>query len=347
MILPQTQLQCLVVAILGLICLGGWFSAYKLTGRWRFELFYVDFAVGIALAAVVFAFTLGSRGFDGFIFMDNLSLASSRSIVFAAAAGAAVSLGNMLLLAAVSVAGMAVAVPVGSGLALLLGMGIPALLRRGQWPWILLAAVLILAALAALVLAYSILVKARRSQIPVDAKGRPTARIPLWKGVAVAAASSGPLAVYYLASPRARAFEFGLGPYAFMAVLGIASFCSTVVFSLFSMNLPIQGEPVELLEYFRGSWKKHLLGFSGGVVWCCGILALLVVSDQASPAVVRYPIYTVTLWGAPLVAAALGLLAWKEFEGSTSKGLALALFFFALFAGAIALVALAPSLAKS
>jgi glucose uptake protein len=346
MILPHTQLQCLIFAILGLICLGGWFSIYKLTGKWRFELFYLDFAVGLAITSLIYAFTLGSMGFDGFDFMDDLSHASSRSLVFAMAAGAGAGLGNMLLLAAVSVSGMAVAVPIGVGLGLLLGMGAPALLRHGQWPWILLAAVLLLAALGALVRAYSILIQARRAQVPM-VKGRPTVTIPLWKGILAAAASGLPIAMYHLASPRARAFEIGLGPYAFMALIGIAFCGSTVVFSLFSMNLPIEGEPVEVMDYFRGGWMKHLLGVAGGVVWCSGVLALLVISDQASPAIIGYPAYAVAVWGAPMVAAVVGLTAWKEFQDATPKSYALAFCFFALFAGAIALVALAPSLAKS
>src|SRR5215472_17070660 len=121
MILPQTYD---VVLVLILICLGSWASMFKLAGKWRFELFYFDFAVGLALAAVIFAFTVGNLGFDGFNFLDDLQHAGKRQWLFGLLAGVIFNFANMLLMAAVSVSGLAVAFPMGMGMALLLGTGL-------------------------------------------------------------------------------------------------------------------------------------------------------------------------------------------------------------------------------
>src|ERR1051326_8980770 len=121
MILPQSQLAVLLVAILGVICLGLWSSAYKLSNKWRFELFYVDFAIGALVAVLIYAFTVGNLGFDGFSVMDDISRASKRSWVFAVAAGVVFNLGNLFLTAALSIAGMSVAFPIAVGIGILGG----------------------------------------------------------------------------------------------------------------------------------------------------------------------------------------------------------------------------------
>src|ERR1035441_10958509 len=72
MILPQSYQAVLFLMVLSLLCLGSWASAFKFAGNWRFELFYLDFAIGLFLAAVIFAFTLGDIGYDGFNFLDDL-----------------------------------------------------------------------------------------------------------------------------------------------------------------------------------------------------------------------------------------------------------------------------------
>jgi glucose uptake protein len=345
MILPQTQLQCLIVAILGLVCLGGWATAYKLTGKWRFELFYLDFAVGFGIAALIYAFTFGSLGYDGFDFLDDLSHASGRSVLFAAAAGVVLNLGNTLLLAATSVSGMAVAFPLGLGIALMIGVGTPALQRTGQFGWVGGGMLAVLAAILCLAAGFVSLVRRRREEIPKDAKGRPTVKLPLWRGVFLALGASVLLGLYYPAIARARYPEFGLGPFALVAVIAVAVFGSTIVFSLFTMNLPVQGAPIEIIEYFRGSVKNHSLGVLGGMLWCSGLLAMLIVTDASAPAQLKGSTYAALLWSVPLLAGALGLLAWREFRGASAKVIGLAVLGIVLFGGGIALVVLAPSLA--
>ena len=119
MILPQTFGAALFLLILGFVCLGSWANAYKLTGTFRYELFYVDFALGVGLLAIIYAFTLGNLGFDSLSFMDDLSHAGKREWLFAVIAGIVFNLGNMLLMSSISVSGMAVAFPAAFSMALI------------------------------------------------------------------------------------------------------------------------------------------------------------------------------------------------------------------------------------
>jgi len=121
MILPTTYATAMLLTILSMICWGSWANTFKLTKNWRFELFYFDFSFGVLLTALVAAFTLGSMG-DDLSFSDNLLIAGKRQMAYALAAGLIFNLANMLLVAAISLAGLAVAFPVGIGLALVIGV---------------------------------------------------------------------------------------------------------------------------------------------------------------------------------------------------------------------------------
>src|SRR5689334_14334380 len=123
MILPGSYFYTIIVLILSMLCWGSWANTFKLTGgKWRFELFYYDFAAGVLLASIIAAFTFGTLGWDGFSFLDDLHNAGKRQDLFALVAGGIFNLANMLLVAAIAVAGMSVAFPVGIGLALIIGV---------------------------------------------------------------------------------------------------------------------------------------------------------------------------------------------------------------------------------
>ena len=82
MILPQSYPAVLFLMVLSLLCLGSWASAFKFAGKWRFEMFYLDFAIGLLLASVIFAFTVGNIGYDGFNFLDDLQHAGKRQWLY-------------------------------------------------------------------------------------------------------------------------------------------------------------------------------------------------------------------------------------------------------------------------
>ena len=122
MILPHTYFATLLVLFFSMLCWGSWANTQKMTGKWRFELFYFDYAFGVLLTAIICAFTLGSLGYDGFSFLDDLMNAGKRYAAMGFGAGVIFNLANMLLVAAITVAGLAVAFPVGIGLALIIGV---------------------------------------------------------------------------------------------------------------------------------------------------------------------------------------------------------------------------------
>ena len=119
MILPQTSSLVLTIMVLSLLFLGAWASLFKAAGKWRFELFYFDFAFGLMLAALICSFTFGDLGYDGFSFIDDLQHAGKRQWLFCVIAGVIFNLGNMLLMAAVSISGLSVAFPIAMGISVL------------------------------------------------------------------------------------------------------------------------------------------------------------------------------------------------------------------------------------
>src|SRR4051794_9411936 len=157
MILPTTYAAAMLLTVLSMICWGSWANTFKLTKKWRFELFYFDFAFGVLAAALIAAFTFGSMG-DELSFLDNLMFtAGKKQIAWALAAGAVFNLANLLLVAAISIAGLAVAFPVGIGLALVIGVVWSFLLKPAGNPMLLFGgAFLVLLAIVVDALAYRV-----------------------------------------------------------------------------------------------------------------------------------------------------------------------------------------------
>jgi glucose uptake protein len=134
MILPSTYLATLSLMILTMICWGSWANTQKLSGKWRFELFYFDYSAGVLIAAVLIAFTFGTMGFDGFATMDDILKAGKRQDLYCFVGGVVFNLANMLLVAAIALAGLSVAFPIGIGLALLIGVGLNFLIEPSGNP---------------------------------------------------------------------------------------------------------------------------------------------------------------------------------------------------------------------
>ena len=110
MILPATTLASLLLLILTLVCWGSWANTLKLVYKWRFELFYYDFSVGVALCAFLALFLLGSANPQELTVSDNMLIAGYRKMAYAVAAGIVVNLATIALVAAISVSGFLAAV---------------------------------------------------------------------------------------------------------------------------------------------------------------------------------------------------------------------------------------------
>jgi glucose uptake protein len=359
MILPSTYGAALFLMILSMLCWGSWANTYKAAGKWRFELFYFDYAVGLLLASLVFAFTFGNLGYDGFSFLDDLLHAGKREIFYGFIAGVVFNLANMLLVAAISVAGLAVAFPVGIGLALIEGVILNYWIKPAGDPTLLfLGCGLIVAAIIVDALAYRGVAVLRHEEAARAGLAKSTRRPASIKGIILSLASGLLMGAFFPLVEKGKETEIGLGPYAITVVFAAGVFFSTFVFNLFFMNLPVEGEPVEIVDYFKGSPKQHLLGLLGGAIWCTGATAAFVVASATAPSgtagggipagaatpatpLVGPAISYAMGQGATLISALWGLLVWKEFRGADARIKALATLMLFLFVAGLTLVSLA------
>ena len=347
MILPQTYAAALFLMILSMLCWGSWANTYKLTGKYRFELFYFDYALGLLAAALVLAFTAGSLGYDGFTFMDDLMHAGKRQWFYGFVAGVIFNLANMLLVAAISVAGMAVAFPVGIGLALIVGVCLNYLVKPAGDPALLFAGcALVVVAIILDALAYRLLARIRHEESARAGRAKSTRRPTPTKGIVLALVSGILMGLFFPLVAKGQEGEVGLGPYAISVVFAIGVFVSTFVFNLFFMNLPVEGDPADIGDYFKATLGQHLLGLLGGALWCGGATAAFVAASAPEQVHIGPATSYAMGQGATLISALWGILVWKEFKGADIRVKVLTSFMLLLFAGGLTMVSLAPLYAR-
>ncbi len=321
MFTPHSFEIALVMMIATAICWGSWANTYKGVKNYRFELFYWDYAVGIFLISVIFAFTLGSSGNDANSFLNNVHSADAENIYYALGAGAIFNLANLLLVAAIDMAGLAVAFPIAIGIALVVGV-VSSYILQPKGNLGLLAAGVACAVMAVILdgKAYGSLASSGRS---VSKKSVVTCVVSgvlmgLWAPLVTHAATHG--------SP--------LGPYAVAVFLTLGALLSCSVWNIYFMKRPLVGEPVSFSGFFQGPISGHVLGLLGGVIWGTGMVFNLVAAHFAGEAI-SYAIGQ----SAPMVAALWGVLAWKEFQGAGSKAKLYLGLMFVFYCFAILLVA--------
>lgn len=362
MILAQNHFQAILLLAFGALCWALWAGIHKMTPNWRYELFCVDVAIGFGIAISIYAFTVGSLGFDSFSFLDDLMHAGKRQWLFAFSAGVIFNLANMILLGAVSVAGLSVAIPLGLGISSMFGLGVSLLFSHAANPFLVFAgsACFVVGAVLAAV-SYSFLISARQEKMVKEGKAKITPHVPgvskgmivsteapgATKGLLLSGVAAALMWVMYPLINKARAGEIGLGPYALMALFSLGVFISTFVFDLFLINLPVDGEPIEPFEYVRGSLKAHLMGIIAGIFLCSGILAELVCAGgppEAQPgALMTYGMKQL----APLVGGCAGVWIWKELKDAEGRVRAIFYTFAILFAVGTACFIAAASLTKA
>lgn len=343
MTLPETYLATLALMILSMLCWGSWANTFKLTGKWRFELFYFDYAIGVLAAALLFAFTLGTLGFDGFTFTDDLLHSGKRQWMYGMLAGIVFNLANMLLVAAISVAGLAVAFPVGIGMALIIGVVWNYLIKPQGNPILLFTGLaVIVAAIIVDSMAYRALAAIRLEREIKAGRAKSTRKQVSFKGIVLSLVSGVLMGCFYPLVVKGQAGEVGLGPYAIGVLFAIGVFGSTFVFNLFFMNLPVEGPPVEMLEYFKGGFKKHVLGWLGGMIWYTGAICSFVAASAPEEVHVGPAISYALGQGATMVSALWGLLVWKEFADADMRAKSLVVIMLALFVCGLAMISVAP-----
>ena len=328
MFIPQSYSLAVILCIVTMLCWGSWGNTQKLSGKsWRFELFYWDYVTGILIFSLLLGFTLGSIGENGRSFTADIAQAGSGNIFSAFLGGVIFNASNILLVAAMAIAGMAVAFPVGVGIALTLGVIINYIFAPQGNPVILFAGLaLIVAAIIIDALAYK---KHSASQQKVSGKG-----ILLSVGAGILMS----LFYRFVASSMTTDFvspEAGkLTPYTAVFFFAIGVVISNFLFNYILMKKPIEGEPLSFSDYKKGSFGVHLTGILGGVIWCLGMSMSILASGKAGFAI-SYGLGQ----GATLIAALWGVFIWKEFRGaSKSINTLIFLMFLAYLAGLSLLV---------
>lgn len=343
MILPQSYSLTLLVLIFGAICWGSWVVTYRLAGNWRYELYYLDWIAGAIAAALVVALTLGSLGFDGFSFRDDILISGRRNWLYALIAGVIFNLGNMLLLAAASVSGLAVAFLISGAVALPVWAITSYLMHHnGPITLVLLGCLLSLGAAVCAMLLHRGLVVIGHEEQARAGKVRSTRRPSAAKAILLAAGSGVLMGAFVPFVEKAREGEIGLGPYSLAFLLLFAAAVSTLLFDLLLMNLPVEGEPLEIFEYIKGGFRPHIFGWIGGALFAVALIAVLIPGKVPEP--MQPGTVATTVWSKipPLLSALWGILAWRELRKADSRSTVLALLAILLFAGGIALLAFAP-----
>jgi glucose uptake protein len=290
-----------LLCVITMIGWGSWANTQKLAGkdRWPFELFYWDYAIGVFVFSLLFAFTLGSAGAAGAPFLDNLRGASGTAMWSAISSGVLFNIANILLVVGIDAAGMAVAFPVGVGLALVIGT-VKSYVQSPQGN-----ATLLIAGIALIVFAMIMSALAHR-RLPPGAKTRPM------RGLVFSAIAGCLMGFFYpqlisSVSPdfTARAIEPGwLTPYSALVLFAVGLLASNLAVNTIFMR----AGKVTYTDYFRGRARLHSLGIFGGCIWMLALSLNVIASGVAGPAV-SYALGQ----GATLVAAIWGVFIWREF----------------------------------
>ena len=321
MFTPHSLSIALLMMITSAVCWGSWANTFKGVKNYRFELFYWDYAIGIFLISLVLGHTMGSTNHDASSLINNIHSADVSNVVSTLIGGAIFNLANLLLVAAIDMAGLAIAFPVSIGIALVVGVISSYVLQpRGNAG--LLAAGVVCAVIAVVLdgKAYGSLASAGRT---VSKKSIITCVVSgvlmgLWAPFVAHAMTTGNT----------------LGPYSVAVFLTLGALLSCSIWNVYFMKKPLVGEPVNFADYFRGPASGHVLGILGGVIWGTGMVFNLVAASFTGVAI-SYAIGQ----SAPMVAALWGVLAWKEFKGAGSKAYVYLFLMFVFYCLAIALVA--------
>src|SRR5260370_27045271 len=266
MFVPHTVGFALLMMIASAICWGSWANTYKGVKNYRFELFYWDYAVGIFLISLVLAFTMGSTANDASSFLNNVHSADRSNFLYTLVGGAIFNLANLLLVAAIDMAGLATAFPVYTGIALVIGVVSSYALQPKGNP------VLLAAGVASAILAVILDGKAYASlQKAASALSRKSIIVSIISGIL--------MGLWAPFVTHAMTQGHPLGPYSVGVFFTLGALLSCFVWNVYFMKKPLVGTPVNFSGFFRGPASGHMLGVLGGVIWGTGTVFNLVAAN--------------------------------------------------------------------
>ncbi len=322
MFIVNSYSLAVLLCIITMFCWGSWGNTQKLASKtWRYELFYWDYVIGILLFSLILGFTLGSFGEGGRSFIPDLKQAELSNIGSAFLGGIVFNAANILLAASVSLAGMAVAFPLGVGIALVLGVFVNYFSTPKGDPLLLFIGVTLV--MLAVIFNGIAAGKIKKNGFVNSNK----------KGIWLAVFAGVLMAFFYrfvAAAMDLNNFEFPeigmMTPYSAFFIFSVGIFVSNFLFNTLVMKKPFDGEPTTYAAYFNGNFKTHLVGVLGGLIWALGTSLSYIAAGKAGAAI-SYALGQ----GAPMIAAIWGVFVWREFKGSNKQINILLVLMFLLF----------------
>ena len=328
MVVIQSYPLAVVMCVVTMLCWGSWANTQKLASKeWKFQLFYWDYCIGVVLLSLIAALTMGSMGSIGRGFLTDLKQAAGAALAFAFLGGVVFNLANILLVAAIDIAGMSVAFPIGIGIALVEGVIINYVLKPQGNP------ILLFIGVAAI--AVAIVIDALAYKKLTGGEQKTTG-----KGIIISVVAGVLMGLFYYLVQRGVVSDFmnpeagKMGPYAAVFIFSLGVFLSSFIWNTIVMAKPFVGEPVPIGDYFsKGNPRLHIIGILGGAIWGIGMSVNNVAAGTAGPAI-SYGLGQ----GATMIAALWGVFIWREFKSApvgTNKLLNLMFVFYAIGLGLI------------
>lgn len=324
---PESYAVSLTFMVLSMLCWGSWANTVKLCPGYRFQLFYWDYIIGLIAGAIAWGLTLGSMGSTGLPFLQSVLSTSAHACWLAIAGGVVFNVANLLLVAAIEIAGLAVAFPVGIGLALVVGAVSNYVLSPKGNPLLLFGGV----ALVVLAIIFDAIAYRERET------GRPKASK---RGLIITLISGLLMGTFYPLVSGAMNGEKATGPYAAAFFFSIGVAICAVPMNYLLMRFPLDGsDPVAMSGYSGAPMRWHLAGILGGAIWCTGALTNFLASKTniVGPAV-SYSIGQ----GATMISAAWGVFIWHEFSSAPARAKVFLTWMFVLFLCGLGVIAVVP-----
>ena len=295
--------------VITMLCWGSWANTQKMASQeWPFQLFYWDYSLGILIITLILALTLGSIGDEGRNFIVDLKQADLHNLNSAFLGGIIFNFANLLLVTAIEIAGMAIAFPIGIGIALVLGVFTNYLIQSEGDPFVLFCGVMLVT--------FAIIIDGiAYKKILQNTEEKPI------KGILFSAAAGIAMGFFYKYVATSITSDFvspetgKLTPYSALVIFSLGILFSSLLFNTLIMYFPFYGKRVSFRDYFTmGTLKLHFIGILGGVIWGIGMSFNIIASEQAGPAI-AYGLGQ----GATLVAAIWGVFIWNEFKELPKK----------------------------
>jgi len=324
---PESYAIALTFMLISMLCWGSWANTVKLCPGYRFQLFYWDYVIGLLIGALAWGLTLGTAGSTGSAFIPDLLAMPKASLVFALIGGVIFNVANLLLVAAIEIAGLAVAFPVGIGLALVVGAVSNYLLSPNGNPLMLFGGILlVVAAIVCDAIAYRL----REQQRPAMSR----------RGVVISLLSGLLMGSFYPFVARSMSGPNAPGPYAVSLIFVVGVALCAIPVNYLLMRKPLDTQPPVAMDGFASApLRWHVWGTVGGIIWCTGAVFNFVASRAhiVGPAV-SYSIGQ----GATMISACWGVFVWREFSAAPARAKTWLFWMFVLFLAGLTMVALAP-----